>query len=174
MSSYMPFVERAFDFNDWFLLSCIVFAYGLIYFMPKRWPPSVTALLFMFSSTVACIMDNSIGGHIFDLYDIMDGPAITVMDFVVYFLYAPFGYFFIYFYDWFGVKHMKTVGYITVFSILSVLFEWVCYRAGVFHYKDSYEISYSFCIYLFTQTCTLLFYHFIADRPAASSANEIK
>ncbi|KEO82806.1 hypothetical protein [Tumebacillus flagellatus] len=85
MSGYMPFDEGAFDLNDCFLLGCLAVFYGLMYVLPKRFPRSVTCLLLLFSSTVACVLDNSIGGHIFDLYDIIDGPTYTIMDFVVYF-----------------------------------------------------------------------------------------
>lgn len=164
MKSFMPFDERAFDLNDYFVLSCIVVAYGFMYILPKRFPSSITYLLLLFSSTCACMLDNSIGGNIFDLYDIMDGPAFTIMDFVVYLLYAPFGYFFIYFYDLFRLKGILTVGYIALISLLSTGFEWVCLKVGVFHYKDSYEIYYSFCIYIFSQTGTVLFYKFIMDQ----------
>jgi hypothetical protein len=164
MTSFMPFDERAFDMNDYFVLICIVIAYGVIHLMPKRFPKSVTLLLLLFSSTLASMLDNSIGGHIFDLYDIMDGPAYTIMDFVVYFMYAPFGYIFIYFYELFRLKGILTVGYIALFSFLSTVFEWVCIKAGVFTYKDSYLIYYSFPIYLFSQSGILLFYKFIMNQ----------
>ncbi|WP_261300548.1 hypothetical protein [Paenibacillus andongensis] len=158
----MPFVENKFDFNDYFLLSNIAIVYGIVYFMPKRFSNSTSLPLFIYGSTLACMLDNSIGGGIFDLYDIMDGPEYSVMDFVVYFLYAPFGYFFIYFYELFHLKGMKTVVYIVLFSLLSVAFEWLYLLAGVFHYKDSYLIYYSYCIYLFSESSLLLFYRFIS------------
>ncbi|MDB5053218.1 MAG: hypothetical protein JWM44_1268 [Bacilli bacterium] len=163
MTSYMPFDERAFDLNDCFVLSFIVVAYGFMYILPKRFPLSVTCLLLLFCSTTACMLDNSIGGDIFDLYDIMDGPAYTIMDFVVYFMYAASGYFFIYFYDLFRIRGIGTIGYIAFFSLLSAGFELLCIQVNVFHYKDSYIIYYSFCIYLVSQTGTILFYKFIMD-----------
>ncbi|WP_248929990.1 hypothetical protein [Paenibacillus hamazuiensis] len=165
MTNYMPLDEGAFDLNDWFILGCIAAAYTIVFLLPKRFPSSVTFLLFMFSSTVACIMDNSIGGHIFDLYDIMDGPAYTIMDFVAYLLYGPAAYFFIYFYDRLQLKGLKTVGYIVLWSFSALGFEWLCHWAGVFRYKDSYSYWYSFCIYLFSQSATVRFYRFIAEEP---------
>ncbi|KRF09916.1 hypothetical protein [Paenibacillus sp. Soil787] len=164
MKSYMPFDEGAFDLNDCFLLSCIAVAYGFMYMLPKRFPLSVAFLLMLFSSTVSSMLDNSTGGNIFDLYDIMDGPAYTIMDFVVYLLYAPAGYFFIYFYDRFRVKEIWTIVYITCWSLLSTLFEWVCLNFEVFHYKKGYLICYSFCIYIASQTAIVLFYRFIAGK----------
>ncbi|MBD0378879.1 hypothetical protein [Paenibacillus sedimenti] len=168
----MVFIEGKFDLNDYFLISCIIVAYGVIYFMPRRFSVSISLLLLIFGSTVASMLDNSIGGGIFDLYDIMDGPAYSVMDLVAYLLYAPFGYLLIYFYDLFQIKGMKTIGYIALCSLISVIFEWICVQAGVFTYKNSYMIYYSFCIYLFTQSCTILFYRFIAEKRTFISEKE--
>jgi hypothetical protein len=159
----MPFDEHAFDMNDYFVLSCIVVAYVIMFVLPKRFPLPVILLLMLFSSTAASMLDNSIGGHIFDLYDIMDGPEYTIMDFIVYLLYAPFGYFFMYIYDFFRLKGMLAVGYIALLSLLSTGFEWVCLQAEVFHYKDAYSIYYSFLIYILSQSGIVLFYRFIAD-----------
>lgn len=159
------FTEHAFDLNDWFILGCIAVTYTCIYFMPKRLSRSTTLLLFLFSATSACMLDNSIGGHIFDLYDIMDGPAYTVMDFSLYFLYAPFGYFFIYFYDRLRIHGLKTIGYIFIWSLFALMFEMLCAQVGIFHYKDSYLVYYSFCIYLLFQSATVFFYQFITKIP---------
>lgn len=47
---------------------------------------------------MASVLDNSLGGNVIDLYDIMDGPKYTIMDFILYAFYPPFGYFFVYYY----------------------------------------------------------------------------
>lgn len=172
MKGFMPFDEKAFDANDWFVLASIAVTYTIVFLLPKRFPTSVTLLLFLFCSTAACTLDNSIGGHIFDLYDIMDGPAYTIMDFVVYFLYAPFGYFFIYFYDLFKLQGMQTVVYIMLFSLLAVCFEWVSSLFNVFNYKDAYSVSYSYCIYLLSQTGIVTFYRYIAGRRSEPEATK--
>lgn len=112
---------------------------------------------------MAAVLDNSLGGHIFNLYDIMDGPAYTLMDFLVYFLYGPMGYFFIYIYDLLHLKGMKTVGYILIWSGFGVAFELLCSRFGVFHYNGSYNWYYSFCIYLAFQSALTFFYRFISE-----------
>lgn len=164
MTRYMPLYERAFDLNDYFLLALILIGVGLIYKMPKRFPRSVTCLILLFCSTVASMLDNSLGGNIFDLYDIMDGPQYTIMDFFLYFMYPPSGYFFLYYYDRLRVKGIRTVLYITGCSLLAVLLEWACVKAGIFHYKKGYLISYSFCIYIASQTATIFFYRFITNK----------
>jgi hypothetical protein len=97
----------------------------------------------MYPVAAAILCDNSIGYGPFDYYDIMDGPKYTVMDLVAYLLYAPFGYFFIYFYLSLRVRGIGTVFYVLAFSALSVGFEWLCHAVGVFHYKNGYRILYS-------------------------------
>jgi len=170
LKSPIPFVEKAFNLNDWFVLGSIAIAYLIITLLPKRFTKAQTVLIYIFCPTTAAMLDNSIGGHIFDFYDIMDGPAYTVMDFVVYFLYAPFGYFFLYFYERLHIHGLKTVVYILIWTFVAVGFESLCWICGVFHYKHGYGIEYSFCVYLGSQTATVLFYHFIADRPGESSS----
>lgn len=165
----MPWDERAFDLNDYVLLSLIVIGFGLVYKMPKRFPQSVTLLILLFCSTVACALDNSMGGMAIDLYDIMDGPKYTIMDFVLYFFYPPLGYFFVYYYDRWKVKGIWTVFYITGCSLLAIALEWICVKAGIFHYKKGYFLNYSFCIYVVTQTITVFFYRYITDKLGKTS-----
>ena len=64
--------------------------------------------------------------------------------------------------DKFHFKGMKTAGYIVLCSLIALAFEWICIQVGIFQYKDSYLIYYSFCIYLFSQTSIILFYRFIS------------
>jgi hypothetical protein len=164
MKSFMPFDEKAFDLNDYFLFALILIGFGLVYKMPKRFPRSVTILILLFCSTVACVLDNSLGGNLIDLYDIMDGPKYAIMDFFLYFFYPPYGYFFVYYYDRWKVKGFWTLLYITGCSLLAIAVEWGCVKAGIFHYKKGYFINYSFCIYLTTQTMTIFFYQYITNK----------
>jgi hypothetical protein len=163
MRTIMPFTEKAFDFNDYFIIASILVLYAIMYFLPKRLPVSTTVLLMLFATAVPMVLDNAIGSHTIDLYDIMDGPAYSVMDYTVYLLYAPFAYFFIYLYVLFRVKGFGNAFYIMIFSLFGIAFEWVCLQAGVFHYKDAYNTYYSFPIYLMTQTGFLMFYKSISS-----------
>jgi hypothetical protein len=162
MKNLMPFTEKAFDTNDYFIIVSILVLYAIMYFLPKRLPVSTTILLMLFGTTIPMVLDNAIGSHAIDLYDIMDGPAYSVMDYFVYFLYAPFAYFFIYFYVCFRVKGFGNAFYIMLFSLIGIAFEWICVQAGVFQYKNTYNTYYSFPIYLMAQTGLILFYKSIS------------
>lgn len=161
----MKLVEHAFDKNDWFLITALIVSYGVMLLLPKKFPLSISILLNLFGIAVASLFDNSIGYRPFDFYDIMDGPGYTFMDLLVYFLYAPFGYFFMYGYSWLHIKKMGTVFYILLFAAASVGFEWLCIRFQVFRYKHGYSIVYSYTIYLFVQASLLMFYGYLKSTP---------
>ena len=116
-----------------------------------------TILIMLYGVTVASFWDNSFGTKPLDFYDIMDGPVYDVMDFFVYFLYPPFAYFFIYAYQFFNFKVLGTVMYIIIFSLLAILFERVLTSLHVFTYKNGFNIYFSFCIYLVTQSGLLVY-----------------
>lgn len=87
----------------------------------------------------------------------MDGPAYDVMDSFVYFLYPPFAYFFVYGYQLLHLKENGTAMYIIICSLLAILYEKVLTSLHVFTYKNGFNIFYSFCIYLVTQSILLAF-----------------
>ncbi len=97
-----------FDRNEWFITIGIICTYTFSYFLPSKLKAEVTFLLFLWGFSVAKFWDFTLGGGVFDFYDVNDSPHYDVFDFVSYFLYAPFSYFFIYFYEVFGIKAKKS------------------------------------------------------------------
>jgi hypothetical protein len=129
--------------------------------LPKIFSKQVTVLIFLYSLTAAGLLDNSLGAAPFDFYDIMDGPAYTVMDVVVYFLYPPFGYIFLLLYQKLKISNRFLILFISLFTLFSVIIEWVNNKMGVFHYKNGYSIIYSVCVYLVVQSTFILFFKLI-------------
>lgn len=164
MGKVMDFVEHTFGRNDYFVIITVLILFTIMYFLPKRFPQIVTCLILLFGLTVASVLDNSLAIYEFDFYDIMDGPAYSFMDIVMYLLYMPFGYFFLYLYDQFQLRGKATVLYIFGWSILAVGFEALCSYYGVFHYKKGYEIYYSFPVYLCVMPLTIAFFHLISSK----------
>jgi hypothetical protein len=153
----IPLFEGQFDTNDIFIISSIVILYLLIFLLPKLFlKKSTSFLLIFYSITVASIFDNSIGAHIFDYYDIMDGKKYTIMDLVVYLVYGPFGYFFIYIYERYKIRGHWVLIYLLAWTFVSLLFEFLNVRLGVFTYKNGYKWYFSIPIYMYVQL--LLFY----------------
>jgi hypothetical protein len=168
----MMLTEKGFGLNDFFVIGAVLVSWTIYFLLPKIFSEQVTVLIFLYSVTAAGILDNSFGAAPFDFYDIMDGPAYTVMDVVVYFLYPPFGYIFLFIYQKLHISNRFLVLFILVFSVISFGFEWVNFKMGVFHYKSGYSIIYSVCVYLIVQPIFVLFFNLIKENPLQTKKPE--
>jgi hypothetical protein len=155
------FAIDRFDQNEWFIIIMLILTYLIAYLIPRRFPTSITVLLMIWAFTVSQLFDFTIGGGVFDYYDVNDSPRYCLMDLATYFLYAPFSYFFIYIYDVFQIKPRHLALYIIVCSIFAVGFETLMVVFKVITYKNDWYRFYSFDVYLFTQSLTILFYKWI-------------
>ncbi|MFP7296433.1 hypothetical protein [Neobacillus niacini] len=160
----MLLTEKGFGMDDYFVIAAVIISWGSFIILPKIFSKQLIILIILFSLTVPSIMDNSFAVFPFDYYDILDGPEYTIMDLVVYLLYPPFGYFFLYFYKRLQIRIQNIFLYISAGAFLSVCFEWINHKLGVFHYKNGYQIIYSFCFYLVCQTILILYYQWIKTK----------
>lgn len=152
-------VEKAFDLNDWVVLGSIVIVWSLFYLLPKGLlSKQAKIFVFLFSLSISTIFDCTSASLSIDYYDIMDGPKYTVMDLIVYILYMPFSYFFIYLYEFFKIKSYMIILYIIVWSLLSIGVEYFYHLMNVFTYKNGYQVYFSYCVYLTVQTLLLFLY----------------
>ena len=166
----MKLVDNNFGLNDYFVIFTVIITWGIYYFLPKVFSKQMTILIFLYSLTAAGLFDNSVGAPPFDYYDIMDGPAYTVMDVVVYFLYPPFSYLFLYLYKKYQIQDRFLVLFISSFTAAAIAVEWVFHKMGVFHYKNGNSIIYSICAYLFIQSLLVVMYRFLQ----VNNATEMK
>lgn len=150
-----------FDGNEWFVIIGILISYFVIFLLPGRFPHSVTVLFLLIGTTIARLSDHFLASPKLDLYNIMDTPNYDLFDLITYFLYAPFSYLFIYFYDKWKIKGYWILLYLLLCTSGGTIFEWVNKEFGVFTYKG-WHLSYSFTIYLAVQSFVLLFYHWVA------------
>lgn len=155
----MP-LPKSFDQNELFLIITLSITITFMSILPRRFPLSISILLCMFASTVARICDHILAGQTLDLYDVMDTNKYELFDFISYFLYIPFAYFFVYFYDKWKIKGFYLFLYIVICSIGGVAFEWLSHYFHVIEYKW-WKLYYSLPVYLIVQPATLIFYEFI-------------
>jgi hypothetical protein len=154
----MGFVEKSFNINDYYVIAISILLWIVYFFLPLKLSKQMTVMIILFSITVASVFDNSFGALAFDFYDIMDGPDYTVMDLAVYFLYPPFGLYFVFLYKKLKIHRRTYMPFIFILSILAVGFEWISHEMNVFSYKNGYGIKYSFFIYIMVQSVFVFFY----------------
>ena len=112
----------------------------------------------LYKSHTTIVTQGAIGIRPFDYYDVNDKSSYELMDFLSYLTFGPFGYLYIYFYDFFKIKDSYNTIYIFLGTIISLVTEHIAQILGVYHYKNGYTIYYSFPIYLLTLTSYLYLY----------------
>jgi hypothetical protein len=157
----MQWTEKGFGLNDYFVIAAIILSWSIYFYLPKVFSKQITILIFLYTMVCASIFDNSLGADPFDLYDIMDGPDYTGMDLMIYLLYPPAGYIFLFVVKTFDISGRFIILYITLATFVSICFEWVYFKMNVFHYKNGYQMVYSICVYLLIQSLFILFYRLI-------------
>ncbi|MRG86120.1 hypothetical protein [Salinibacillus xinjiangensis] len=158
----MP-LPQEFDHNEWFLLISLVLIYGVMFLLPKHIPTTITILVMIFSILSARFLDHLMAGPTINFYDMMDTGKYDLTDVFLYFLYGPFGYFFIYVYEKFNIQGLAVLFYILICSLFSIGYEWLNVHFDVFNYKN-WALRYSFTVYMGVQAITILFYHFVKNR----------
>ncbi|MED4206313.1 hypothetical protein [Neobacillus mesonae] len=150
------------DSNEWFILISLLITYAIIFLLPKRFPHSVTLIMLLFSMTYAHVIDHTLAGISIDFYDINDVEKYEWFDLIAWFLYPPFGYIFIYFYDKWSVRRTGIFWYILVWAGISLGVEFLSLKFDLFTYNE-WKLAYSFPVYLITLSLYLLFFIFIKN-----------
>ncbi|WP_223593924.1 hypothetical protein [Neobacillus bataviensis] len=165
----LPLPEK-FDENEWFLLLCVGLSYLVVFLLPRRFPRSLSVLFLLTGTTIARLSDHLLASPKLDLYNIMDTPNYDLFDLITYFLYAPFSYLFLYFYDKWNIRGYWILLYLVLSTAGGTLFEWINQEFGVFTYKG-WQLSYSFSVYLAIQCLVLLFFHWVMRRQPIETAD---
>jgi len=125
--------------------------------VPTSW--MLLALVWGFAS--ASVFDFTIGGGLLDYYKINDTNQYELMDLFTYFLFAPFGYFFIYGYELLRIRKRTMIFYIAGWAIVGMLVQWAAELAGATHYQHGYRLAYNLVAFLTTQSITGMFYAYM-------------
>ncbi|ULT58179.1 hypothetical protein L1999_06515 [Neobacillus drentensis] len=152
-----------FDLNEISLIIFNVIAYSLMFFLPKRLSREVTCISVLSGLTTGMLFDFTIGGGILDFYRQNDTNHYELFDLFYYSLFAPFGYFFMYYYNVLRINKITFIVYITAWSIIGITFQWIATLLNILTYQNHYRLPYSFPIFLIIQTLTGIYYVFITS-----------
>jgi hypothetical protein len=150
-----------FDKNEWFVLTMLVISYGAVILLPKRLPRSVMIVGLVWGFASSTLLDFTIGGGLMDFYKVNDSNRYELTDLLTYFMFAPFGYFFAYFYDLFKIGRRRLVWYVLGWAFVGLGVEWLAAWMNMTHYQHGYRVEYNFVVFLFIQSVTGLFYEYV-------------
>ncbi|MGZ4106173.1 MAG: hypothetical protein ACXVDE_02040 [Tumebacillaceae bacterium] len=160
----MIYPPHPFDLNEWIVICFLLSTGWIAWCLPHRFPPSLTLVILFFSVATSRVFDHILAGPVMgDLYDVQDLNKIEWADLLTYVMYAPSGYIFVYVYDKYNLRKLKTPLYVLCWAILSSGIEWLMHLGHVFTYKE-WSIKYSFLVYLFVQPLTLWMFEFLKAR----------
>jgi hypothetical protein len=147
--------------NEWFILSINVINLIVFFKLPKKFPVSITILIFLFGLTMAKTANFIFGIPPYNLYEINNTTdELDLIDLLLSAIYPPFSYYFLYIYTNWKFKGISLFLYIVIAAVLSVGFEYVAILANVFQYKG-WKLFYSFPVYLISLSLALLFFRLL-------------
>lgn len=153
--------DNKFNLNEWFVIALLTIGLVLVWRLKKRFTAKETIIYLLYSFFIAMVLDHTISVKPIDFYDVNDSSRYAFMDFLTYLMYSPYGYLFIYCYDYFKVKSSYAPAYILLWALVSITMEFIAHKLGVYHYKNGYQIYYSFPIYLMTYTLFFRLFKFL-------------
>lgn len=156
---WLPLPKR-FDANEWYVILNSLFGYAWIFFVPIRYPRSVSWLIVLLTVSSAIVMDHAIAGPPLNWYDTNDQPAYELIDVFTYFMYAPYALLCVYLYDKLDPKRLWFTAYIVGWSLFCVGFEWLAVQCHVFTFYK-WKFMYSFSVYLVMTTILINMFRFL-------------
>ncbi|MGK9184788.1 hypothetical protein KXS12_21360 [Priestia filamentosa] len=147
-----------FDKNEIFLLLFNLFAYIIVVLLPRKFTTRVTLLSFLWGITIGMLFDFTIGGGLLDYYRTNDSNRYEIFDFIYFLLYGPFGYLFFYFYEGLKINKKTIMIYTLGWAFIGILFQLIFMKTEILTLQKGYSLSYSFVIFLVTQTISGIYY----------------
>lgn len=161
MNKLLP---QQFDGNEWFLIIslCIVITFSLL--LPRRFPTIVTLVFLALGMGISMFVDFILAPPPNDIYDVNDsGDYYEFFEILFYYLYSPFAYIFVYFFDKWKIRGLFISLYVLVWSLIGVGFEAIAVFFHVFKYKE-WNLGFSFVFYLFIQSFEIFLYYRIKEK----------
>jgi hypothetical protein len=157
-----------FDSNEWFVLVMLIVSYAAVIWLPKKVPLNLMILGLVWGFTSSTFFDFTIGGGLLDFYKVNDSNHYELTDLFTYCMFAPFGYFFIYFYEVLKIRKKTLIYYIIGWTVVGVGFQKIAEWMKMTHYQNGYKFEYDIVVFLIIQTASGLLYAYIKAHPDKS------
>lgn len=157
----MKVYERAFDLNEWFVILSVLVLFFLLFSLPKIFSTLETIGYSLFGLFLGMFSDQTLSVSAWDFYDVNDTAAYQGIDFLSYVMYCPYSYFFVYIYVKLNIKGFYSILYIVIWTVVSMVMEWIGTKIGLYHFDKGYSMVWSVPIYLLFQSMLLTYYHLV-------------
>jgi hypothetical protein len=164
----MKVYDHGFNENEWFVIASILVMNLAIWLAPRIFSKLEALGYYIFGIYIGLFYDHTISTKPWDFYDVNDNSSYQFIDFLSYIMYGPYGYFFLYFYVKWNIRGLNTIPYILIWSLFSLLMEWIGLKVGLFHFDKGYKMYWSFPIYLLSQSMMILYYHLVVRNQNAT------
>lgn len=156
----MFLLPERFDVNEWVIIGLYISNIYILWKLPRRFPMSVTILLYLYGILVSASLDDMLGTPPYDLYDVNDDPKYELFDLLMYVIYPVYSYYFIYVIDRWRIRGLGLFLYLLIVSLSSTGYEWIMVQANIFTY-NGWTLVNSYPVYLISQSLLLLYYLFL-------------
>ncbi|MGJ7922091.1 hypothetical protein [Neobacillus sp. LXY-4] len=154
----------SFDKNEIAIMVMNGFAYIPIFLLRKKLPADITVVALVWGFTIGILFDFTIGGGLMDFYRLNDSNRYELFDLAYHFLFAPFGFMFIYLYEKLTITKKTLIIYVIAWAFIGIGAQWAFTKLDILHFQNGYKLSYSFPVFLVIQTITGLYYRLIKSR----------
>jgi hypothetical protein len=153
------------DWNEWFVVICSVIAMTVFFRIRKHFDAITIVIIWTFNFLLVATYDYVLAATPFELYYCGDNVTYEpIATFAHVFLYPPFSFLFLFFYDKWNLhekKHRERfVLYLAGWTVFAVFFEWLHVLNGFFVYTG-WKLYYSIPLYPISALILLRIYHFI-------------
>lgn len=151
-----------FDMNEWFVVVSSIVVLFCFLLVRKHFRPVVILVIWVFNVTFVATIDYALAATPFHVYDCLDNETYEPMALVSHvFMYTPFSFIFLYFYDKWSIHGKKLVVYLAAWTTLSLLFEWISLKFGFLNFSRGWKLSYSIPTYPTAALILLRVYRFV-------------
>ncbi len=150
-----------FDFNEWYTLIASIILTALFLIIRKHFRPIVILMIWVFNVSLVASIDYALASTPFKTYYCLDNETYEPMGAVAHvFLYTPFSFFFLYFYDKWSIRGKRVIPYLVCWTCFSVFFEWLNIQFGFITYT-AWGIWYSIVPYPLASLILIKVYRFV-------------